>query len=81
MNVKLPSIPTLLSFIFGAGGPFMLIVGALNLGSATGPIDQIVTGVGGLLTIVTGAAVHNHVSKAALTKTTTTATVTIPKGA
>lgn len=80
-NVSLPSLSTFLSFLFGAGGPLTLIIGALNLGSMSTSIDNIVTASGGLLTAIAAAFIHNHVSKTALTKTTTTATITVPKGA
>lgn len=80
-KVTLPSLSTFLSFLFGTGGPLTLIIGALNLGSMSGPIDQIVTGSGALLTAIAAGFAHNHVSKKALTTTSTTATITVPKGA
>lgn len=58
MNVKVPTLNSILTSVFGIGGPFCLAVGAANLGSLTGPLDLVITSVGGLLTAIASHHVY-----------------------
>lgn len=62
-TIKIPSIPTIVATLTGAGGIVALVLGALNVGNLTAPIDEIITGLGGVLVGITA----HHTTKAAVT--------------
>jgi len=63
MSIKLPNISTLVSILGELGGVVGVILGAVNAGDLTTPIRSIITGVSGILVIVT----HHHTTKKAVT--------------
>lgn len=65
--LKAPSIPTIIATLTGAGGVVALVLGALDVGNLAGPIDDIITGLGGVLVALTA----HHTTKAAVAPKTT----------
>ena len=55
------SITKLVAVLTAAGGVVALVLGALDVGNLTAPVDSIITGLGGVLVAITS----HHATKAA----------------
>jgi hypothetical protein len=64
------NIPKLVAVLTATGGVVGVILGALNVGDLSGPLNDVITGIAGVLVLITS----HHTTKAAMPATSTTTT-------